>query len=133
MLNANFLKSSLAAAVLGLAAVAAPSAAQAAELLGCRDVGFQADRDVIRVGKEQGKWTAIKLTVAGNLIEVFDVTVVYGNGKTDALSVRNIIQPGSETRWLDLRGDGKKIDRIELVYRAIPAFRGKATVCALGR
>lgn len=126
---ANF-RVGLAAAV---ATVATISSAGAAELLGCRDVGFQVDRDVIRVGKEQGRWQDVKLTVSGNLIEIFDVRVVYGNGKADDLSVKSIIQPGGETRWMALKGDGKKIDRIELVYRSLPAFQGKAAVCAFGR
>jgi hypothetical protein len=46
--------------------------------------------------------------------------------------VRSVIRAGRETRALDLRGRDRAIDRIEMVYRQRPNFRGQATVCAQG-
>ncbi len=124
--------------MIGLALVAAgfavtASTASAAELLGCRKVGFLTDRDVIEVGKQDGRFSAIKLEVKENEIEVLDLKVIYGNGNPDDLAVRSIIKAGGETRWIDLKGGKRFIKQIIMVYRSKPSFKGQATVCALGR
>jgi Protein of unknown function (DUF2541) len=119
----------IVAATVGLTALPA----EAAVLLGCRKVNFGIDRDIIPVGKAAGRYAAIKLTVAQNAIEVFDVTVVYGNGNPDSLAVRSVIPAGGETRWIDLRGARRFLKGISLTYRSIPGFTGRATVCAFGR
>jgi hypothetical protein len=121
-------------AAVAVVAGAPAGAAAAEERLGCRDVGFAVDRDVIAVGRDEGRFGAIKLTVRGNPIEIFNLRVVYGNGTPDDLEVRSEIKAGGETRWIDLRGSkDRAIRKIELVYRSIPAFRGQAVVCAYGR
>jgi hypothetical protein len=102
------------------------------EELGCQSVGLLGDRDVIRVGRREGRFKAIKLRVSGNDVHIIDLKVVYGNGAPDDISVRSDIRQGGETRPLDLRGYERSIDRIELIYRAKPNFRGRAKVCALG-
>ena len=102
------------------------------ELLGCKSVGFLVDRDIIPVGRMSGRFKAIRLRVGDNPIEVFKVRVVYGSGKADDLEVRRVIPAGGETRPLDLRGEARGIDRVELVYRAIPTFKFKSKVCVEG-
>jgi hypothetical protein len=47
--------------------------------------------------------------------------------------VREEIRAGGQTRPIDLRGRARTIDRVEMVYRAEPNFRGRATVCVEGR
>lgn len=115
------------------AAVLATTAASAAEQLGCRKVGFVVDRDIIPVGRADGRFSAIKLQVTGNTIELLDLKVIYGNGNPDDLTVRSVIPAGGETRWIDLKGARRAIRQIELVYRSKPSFKGQATVCAFGR
>lgn len=102
------------------------------EELGCQSVGFLVDRDVIRVGRREGRFKAIKLTVGGNRVHILDLKVIYANGEPDDIPVRAEIREGGETRPLDLRGFDRSIDRVELVYRAPPNFRGKARVCLQG-
>jgi hypothetical protein len=97
--------------------------------LGCRSVGFKIDRDVIKVGRFEGPFRKIRLRVIGNKIEVFDLNVVYGNGGRDDIRVRAVIPDGGMTKPLDLRGDGRAIRRIEMVYRSQPNFKGTAAVC----
>jgi hypothetical protein len=120
----------LAVAVVALTAVAGP--ASAADLLGCRNVGFVTDRDVITVSAAK-PYSAIKLTVKGNAIEMLDLDVVYGNGNPDDLQVRSNIAAGGETRWIDLKGGKRAIRQIKMVYRSKPSLKGQATVCAYGR
>lgn len=102
------------------------------EELGCQSVGLLGDRDVIRVGRREGRFKALKLRVSGNTVNILDLKVVYTNGDPDDLPVRSEIREGGETRPMDLRGRERSIDRIEMIYRAKPNFKGRAKVCALG-
>ena len=105
------------------------------EKLGCEDVGRRADRDVIKVGRREGRFEAIRLTASGNDIRVEDLKVVYANGRPDDIRVRAELREGSETRPLDLKGGDRAIDRIEIVTKRDYKGRGKgrAKVCVDGR
>jgi hypothetical protein len=100
--------------------------------LGCRSVGFRADRDVVRVDRRDGRFRAIRLRVAGNDIFIFDLKVVYGNGNPDDIPVKAQIRAGGTSGRLDLKGGARTIDRVELIYRSRPDFRGQAEVCVEG-
>jgi hypothetical protein len=103
------------------------------EQLGCQQVSFIGkDRDSIKVGRREGRFKAIKLAARGNDVEMLDLKVVYANGEPDDIPVRSVIRAGRETRPLDLKGRDRAIDRIDMVYRSRPNFRGQATVCAEG-
>jgi hypothetical protein len=122
---------------LGLAALAcvalAPATAQARwEQLGCQKVGFMADKDVIRVGRSEGRFKAIRLKVSGNKVHMMDLKVIYANGAPDDIPVREEIRAGGQTRALDLKGERRAISRVEMVYRSQPNFKGQATVCVEG-
>jgi hypothetical protein len=55
----------------------APTAAQARwEQLGCQKVGFLVDKDVIHVGRAEGKFRSIRLLVAGNKVHMMDLKVI---------------------------------------------------------
>lgn len=100
--------------------------------LGCQKVGFIVDRDVIRVGREDGRFRAIRVRVAGNRVHMMDLKVVYANGTPDDIPVREEIRAGGQTRPLDLKGERRAIRQIEMVYRSQPSLRGRATVCVDG-
>ena len=103
------------------------------EQLGCQQVSFIGkDRDSIRIGRQEGRFKAIKLAARGNDVEMLDLKVIYANGEPDDIPVRSVIRAGRETRALDLKGRDRAIDRIDMVYRSRPNFRGQATVCAEG-
>ena len=102
------------------------------EELGCQKVGFLKDRDAIRVGRREGRFKAIRLEVTGNDVHVDSLTVVYANGEPDRIPVRSNIRENSRTEAYDLKGRRRSIDRIEMVYRARPNFRGSARVCVAG-
>ena len=112
----------------------APTAAQARwEQLGCQKVGFLVDKDVIKVGRGEGKFKAIRLKVEGNKVYMMDLKVIYANGQPDDIAVRDEIRAGGETRPLDLKGErGRAIKEIQMVYRSQPNFKGEATVCVEG-
>jgi hypothetical protein len=104
--------------------------------LGCGKVGIKPDRDSIRVGRREGRFSAIKLAVRGSKIELIDLTVVYERGPPDELHVRKKIGDREETPPLDLRGERRAIDRVDLTYRqtlGLNLIKGPATVCVFGR
>jgi hypothetical protein len=103
------------------------------EELGCSKAGFLPDKDTIRVGRREGRFSAIQLRVTGNKVHILNLRVVYERGPPDDIEVRSEIREGGETRPLDLRGERRAIDRIELVYLAQPNFKGSARVCVFGR
>lgn len=100
--------------------------------LGCAKVGFLEGKDVIRVGRKEGAFRAIKLSVRGNKLRLERLRVVYANGQAEDLAVRTVIPEGAETRPIDLSGRHRGIDYIELRYIPQISFGGRATVCALG-
>lgn len=121
----------LSAGIVSTEATAQPAAQQWVRL-GCQTVGFNIDRDVIRVGGQEGRFRAIRLRAANNGIFMLDLKVVYGNGASDDIPVRAEIPAGGQTGALDLRGQDRFIQRIEMIYRLKPNFRGQAIICAEG-
>ncbi len=98
------------------------------EKLGERSVDFGRDRDVIQVGRSEGRFRRLKLIVRNNAVEMISFKVIYGNGEPDELPVRSRIRAGGETRAIDLKGDARAIREVQLVYKSVPNFRGKAVV-----
>lgn len=105
------------------------------ERLGCERVGNRTDFDVIKVGRREGRFSALRLEAKGNSVEILDLKVIYANGAPDDIPVRSAINQGDQTRALDLRGRDRAIDRIQIVSkkdREGPG-RGRAEVCVYGR
>jgi hypothetical protein len=102
--------------------------------LGCKQVSFRVDRDVVPVGRREGRFYALRLYARGGDVEMLDLRVIYANGDPDDIRVRHILERGERTRSLDLRGDrARSIQRIELTYRALPNRRDREpTVCVEG-
>jgi hypothetical protein len=114
---------SLSLMVLVLCGIATlPAAARDDEwvLLGEQRVQFPADRDVIRLSRRDGRFSAIALRVRGGTIRIFKVTVTYGNGEREVLDYGETVRDGDRTRPMDLRGEGRFIQEIELNYGAPP-------------
>ncbi len=97
--------------------------------LGCAKVGFLEGKDVIRVGRKEGAFRAIKLSVRGNKLRLERLRVVYANGQAEDLAVRTVVPEGAETRPIDLSGRHRGIDYVELRYLPQISFGGRANVC----
>jgi len=101
--------------------------------LGCKEVSFRVDRDVLPVGRQEGRFYAIRLYARGGAVEILNLRVVYANGDPDNIPVRHVLDRGERTRPLDLRGRARSIRNIEMVYRALPNRRDREpTVCVEG-
>jgi hypothetical protein len=140
MLGANHLEATmrckdiLILIVFTLLLIPASTAAQAQQWveLGCREVNFTVDRDVIPVNARGLLFRAIHLRVGAAPVEMLDLKVIYGNGAPDDIPVRSRFAAGSSSGPLDLAGRDRAIQRIELVYASRPTFRGRARVCVDG-
>ena len=102
------------------------------ERLGCQRVGFLKDRDSIQVGRREGAFKSIRLEVSGNDIRMDNLTIIYGNGTPDRINVNQTIREGVITSPISLSGRKRVINRIDMVYKAKPNFKGLATVCVSG-
>jgi hypothetical protein len=84
--------------------------------LGNAHVDGHNDHDNIHVGKGDGKWRAVQLRVSGGAIDFQRVLVHFGDGSTQELVFRERITDGGHTRPLDLNGDRRRIQSVELWY-----------------
>jgi hypothetical protein len=105
------------------------------ERLGCEQVGRRTDFDEIKVGRKEGRFTAIRLEAKGNSVSILDLKVVYANGNPDDIQVRSEINENDQTRPLDLQGRDRAIRSIQIVSKKDfkGPGRGKASVCVYGR
>lgn len=113
-------------------AIVAPPREQWVQL-GCQKVAFLDDHDVLQVGRDAGRFSALKLSVTGTKVDVHRMRVIYANGERDELPVQQEIHSGAESAPVELRGARRAIERIELDYASKPSFKGEATACVLGR
>jgi hypothetical protein len=123
------------ALLMSAAALSSAFAEDKWERLGCEQVGRRADFDEIKVGRREGRFSAIRLEAKGNSISVFDLKVIYANGAPDDISVRSEINEGDRSRPLDLRGRDRAISSIQIVSKKDfkGPGRGKASVCVYGK
>lgn len=101
--------------------------------LGCQQVSlFGKDHDTVRIGRREGRFKAIRLHARGADVELRNVRVIYTNGEPDDLPTRHFLRQGGYTPPMDLKGWQRAIDRVDMVYKTVPNFKGLATVCVEG-
>lgn len=88
-------------------------------LFGTKEADFSGDRDIIRVGRERGRFEKIVLRVTENEVFVRDIIVKYGNGEVQDFALNTRIRPNSRTAELKLDRP-HHIETIELVYSSRP-------------
>ncbi len=111
----------------------APDFGRGWQLLGSRSVDMGLDRDVIEVGRGEGPFSAIGLTVSGREVEILSLRVIYGNGRSEELRVRALIGDGERSRPIDLTGNARGIRRIELIYSSDRRRGPRAAVAVWGK
>jgi hypothetical protein len=100
--------------------------------LGCERAGFLAERDVIKVGRKEGRFRALRVSATSNSVAINDLKVIFANGDYERLMVQQDVREGTTTQPIDLPGDRRSIDRIEMAYQSKPNFKGQARVCVEG-
>lgn len=84
--------------------------------LGNSHVDGATDHDSIKVGRSDGGFRAIQLRISGGAIYFERVVVRYGNGTQEEIPVRARIPDGGQTRVIDLPGERRLIESVDLWY-----------------
>lgn len=117
--------------VYGIAAVGPGRPTGRWQTLGTRLVGFGVERDTVS-GRGEGRFRAIRLCVARARLHIRDLDVRFGNGERQDVPVQRAINPGQCTPALDLRGGSRRVRQVNMLYNAVPNFRGQALVTLQG-
>lgn len=84
--------------------------------LGKAHVDGEHDHDEIQVGVRDGRFRAVQLRVSGGTIDFQKVIAHFGNGTQEELVFRERIPSGGRTRPIDLPGERRVIQNVELWY-----------------
>jgi len=88
-------------------------------LLGAQTAGFIGfDKDVIPVGKNEGGFRRIRVTVKDRAITLNELRVVYGSGQEDVIPVKAKVEAGSTYGPIDLKGGTRTVKEIQARYRS---------------
>jgi len=129
MLRAAVLLIALPACTVGYtpppAAPARPSVSGHPDMTGWRLMGDgrvsgQFERQIIRIGKVEGRFARVMLVITDNSLEVGDVVIQFGNGQRWSPGLRNAFADGSRSRAIDLPGHVRFIRGVELVRGSVP-------------
>ena len=110
----------------GPASASAPSVAGHPDMTGWRMLGDawvtgQFAREVIRVGKYEGRVARVMLVTTHGNLEIGDVVIQFGNGQRWSPGLRNSFGDGSRSRAIALPGQVRFIRGVELVRGAVSA------------
>jgi hypothetical protein len=100
-------------------------------LLGSATIEGRVDRDVIPVGKGM-KFDRLVMVVLDSSMELVEFTIEFGNKERFTPPVKHVFNESSRTREIDLPGENRNIQKIELGYKNIPGG-GRARVEIYGK
>ncbi len=89
-------------------------------MLGEQAVKGKRDRDVIMVGRREGRFTRLMLVVEDSDLEVQSMEVVFAGGERFNPRLRHFFREEDRTRPIDLPGQSRVIERIEFRYGNLP-------------
>ena len=88
--------------------------------LGARSVEGVRDRDVIAVGAREGKYRRIMIVVEHSALEMYDVTVTFGDGTRFSPPTRHVFSANTRSHVIDLPGTERVIRTVEFRYGNLP-------------
>jgi hypothetical protein len=88
--------------------------------LGERTVNGKIDHDTIAVGKYEGKFTKLTLSVEKSELELLDFEVTFANGEKWHPELKHYFKEGDRTHVIDLPGDERVIKKIDVKYKNLP-------------
>jgi len=101
-------------------------------LFGYRDVRFDEDREDIKIGREIGRFSHLRLNVFGNDVFVRDVRIDYVDGTSQFVPFSTTIKKGKSSEWFEVR-KSRFIDKIVLLYRAQKGRKKSARIEVTGQ
>ena len=98
-------------------------------LLGDAWVTGQFEREIIRVGKYEGRVARVMLVITQSNLEIGDVMIQFGNGQRWSPGLRHSFGDGSRSRAIDLPGHVRFLRGVELLHGAVsPGGRAHAEI-----
>jgi len=98
-------------------------------LLGQQQADRTRDSDRFTVNKGKTPFREIEITVEGAPLDMESVVVTFGNGEQFKPAIRHSFNANSHSRVIDLPGEKRAIQHIDLAYRSVgTAKQEKATV-----
>ena len=98
-------------------------------LIGDAWVTGQFEREIIRVGKNEGRVARVMLVITHSNLEIGDVVILFGNGQRWSPGLRHSFADGSRSRAIDLPGHVRFIRGVEMVHGAVtPGGRALAEI-----
>ena len=89
-------------------------------LMGDAWVNGPFERQIIPVGKYEGRFARVMLVVTDSNLEVGDVVIQFGNAQRWSPGLRHSFADGSRSRAIDLPGHVRFIRGVELVRGSVP-------------
>jgi hypothetical protein len=101
-------------------------------LLGEQKVAGKRDRDTFVVGKYEGVYDQIQVSVLDSDVEIKDLTVTFANGEKWQANIKHSFKEGQRSKAIDLPGRDRMIAKIDVLYANTPGG-GAARVQIFGR
>ncbi len=119
------------AALLVLCAGVATVAGQKWEDLGSKEVKDRSEQDTWHIGSGKGQFRRLKITVQQRAVRFYKLEATFSNGQKQSFEIRNLIRAGGETRALDLEGNDRSINKVDIWYEAATVRRGRRSEVTL--
>jgi len=103
------------------------------EIIGSRDVNYEADKDEIVATRLEGIFTSIQVRVKNAPINMQKLELKYGNGEIQEIDLRNNFAANSESKVIDLPGNKRVIRRAVFWYDTKNISERKGVVELWGR
>lgn len=100
--------------------------------LGDQRVSFRTERDVIRVGRHEGKFDALGLEAEGSDVHVIAITVHFTDRSSARVKLDEVIRARGRSRVIDLPGRARGIEYVEFTYRSVGRSPRPATLRLYG-
>ena len=133
MTRTTFLNATALAALLVASQTGALAQRGRWERLGEANVDGRSDKDTIRVGRDDGLYTAIRFRVEKGPIEFDRIVIEYGDGGRQELRVANRLRAGEQSRVIDLPGNRRVIRKVEIWYEKARPGSAKPRLVLFGR
>jgi hypothetical protein len=95
--------------------------------LGEREVNGRVDYDTIEVGGHEGRFRKVMFVVENSAVEMFDVSINFGDGSSFSPATRLIFPADTRSRVIDLPGGERVIRNVQFKYGNLPGG-GRARV-----
>lgn len=98
---------------------------------GTKEVKDRSEQDTWHIGAGKGEFRRIKIAVHNRAVRFYRLRVTFKNGGTQEIELRNLIPAGGESRAIDLTGNDRFIDKVDVWYEAYTPRRGVRSAVTL--